>query len=27
FRIEVDGDEIVPNPVATVPLGQLYALF
>ncbi|MBA3530223.1 MAG: urease subunit alpha [Propionibacteriaceae bacterium] len=27
FRIEVDGDEIVPNPVDRVPLGQLYALF
>jgi urease subunit alpha len=27
FRIEVDGDEIIPSPVSEVPLGQLYALF
>jgi urease subunit alpha len=27
FRIEVDGDEIVPAPADQLPLAQLYALF
>ena len=27
FRVWVDGDEIVPDPVAELPLAQRYSLF
>jgi len=27
FRVWVDGDEIVPDPVAELPLAQRYELF
>ncbi len=27
FRVWVDGDEIVPDPVSVLPLAQRYSLF